>query len=210
MKRVPRWVRRPEERPQELLDAAIDVFSTHGYRAARLDQVAEAAGVTKGAIYHYFTNKEELLTQALQLRTGTIFDEIEREGRRSAGTGPERLRLVLRAAWERWRMPQTARLHRLLMGELRTELPALFDAAMRAGPMRIWGLVATILEDGQRHGEFRADFPPAAAARFIVSGLMHQALLQADLDERGIAAMPPDEIFETAMTIALRGASKSA
>ncbi len=41
--KVPRWIRRPEERPQELLDAAIEVFSTNGYRATRLEQVAEVA-----------------------------------------------------------------------------------------------------------------------------------------------------------------------
>src|SRR5688572_27287060 len=63
--RVPRWSRRPDERPQELLDTALEIFSTRGYRATRLEQVAEAAGVTKGAIYYYFSTKEELLTQAL-------------------------------------------------------------------------------------------------------------------------------------------------
>ena len=42
-----------------LLDAALRVFARRGYRAARIDDVADEAGVTKGAIYHYFDTKGE-------------------------------------------------------------------------------------------------------------------------------------------------------
>lgn len=203
--RAPRWNRRPEERPQELLDAALEVFSTNGYRATRLEQVAEAAGVTKGSIYYYFSTKEELLTQALESRIGVVFSGIEAESHRPAPSALERLRTVLRAAWTRWCMPETARMHRLIMGELRTELPDLFDAAMRAGPMHVWRLVGEILLDGQRSGEFGAHFDAPAAARFLVSGLMHQALLQTDLHERGLDSTPPDRISDAALEILLHG-----
>ena len=203
--KAPRWVRRPEERPQELLDAALEVFSTNGYRATRLEQVAEAAGVTKGAIYYYFRTKEELLTQALESRIGVAFSGIEAESRRSGASAAERLRTVLHAAWTRWCMPETARMHRLIMGELRTELPDLFDSAMRAGPMHVWRLVGEILLDGQRSGELGTHFEAKAAARFLVSGLMHQALLLTDLHERGLDATPPDQISEAAMEVLLHG-----
>jgi AcrR family transcriptional regulator len=203
--RVPRWSRRPEERPQELLDTALEIFSTRGYRATRLEQIAEAAGVTKGAIYYYFSTKEELLTQALESRIGTIFSGIEAEGLRASQTATSRLEAVLRTAWSRWRMPETARMHRLLMGELRTELPDLFDAAMRAGPMHVWELVGDILLEGQRSGEFGPHFEPRAAGRFLVSGLMHQAFLQADLRERGLDDTPPERILDAALAVVLHG-----
>ena len=50
--KVLRWERRPEARPQELLDAALSVFAERGYRNTRLDEVADAAGVPKGTHYH--------------------------------------------------------------------------------------------------------------------------------------------------------------
>lgn len=203
--KVPRWIRRPEERPQELLDAAIEVFSTNGYRATRLEQVAEAAGVTKGSIYYYFNSKEELLTQALQSRIGAIFGGIEGDGRREDVPAADRLRAVLRSAWTHWCRPETARMHRLIMGELSVELPALFDAAMRAGPMRVWQFVGEILREGQKRGELGTHFEPRGAARFIVSGLMHQALLQTDLHERGLDDTPPDRIFDAALDVLLHG-----
>ncbi|WP_415405256.1 TetR family transcriptional regulator C-terminal domain-containing protein [Tateyamaria sp. SN3-11] len=53
-----------------ILDAALDVFSAHGYRGATLDQIAEAAGLSKPNILYYFAGKEEihvtLLSQLMQ------------------------------------------------------------------------------------------------------------------------------------------------
>ena len=45
---------------QDLLDAALTVFSQKGYTAARLEDVARTAGVTRGAIYHHFGSKADL------------------------------------------------------------------------------------------------------------------------------------------------------
>src|SRR3954463_3713807 len=56
----PRWRRRKEERRPEILAAALAVFAARGFTAARLDEVAAKAGVTKGTLYLYFQNKEAL------------------------------------------------------------------------------------------------------------------------------------------------------
>jgi AcrR family transcriptional regulator len=58
--RALRWRRRKEARPQEILAAALALFAERGFAAARLDDVALRAGVTKGTLYLYFPNKEEL------------------------------------------------------------------------------------------------------------------------------------------------------
>ena len=47
----PRWTRRKQERPQELLDAALTIFSEKGFAGARLEDVAKSAGVSKGTVY---------------------------------------------------------------------------------------------------------------------------------------------------------------
>jgi AcrR family transcriptional regulator len=61
-----RWRRRKQARPQEILAAALDVFGERGYAAARLDEVARRAGVTKGTLYLYFPNKEELFKAVIR------------------------------------------------------------------------------------------------------------------------------------------------
>ena len=53
------------ETRQGLLAAAIRVFSDRGLEATRLEDVAEQAGVTRGALYWHFTNKEDLLVTLL-------------------------------------------------------------------------------------------------------------------------------------------------
>lgn len=56
----PRWQRRAEDRPQEICAAALEVFAEKGFAAARLDEIARLAGVSKGTLYLYFKSKEEL------------------------------------------------------------------------------------------------------------------------------------------------------
>lgn len=50
-----------EQRRQQILSAALTVFSQHGFEAARLDEVAQLAGVAKGTLYLYFPDKHSML-----------------------------------------------------------------------------------------------------------------------------------------------------
>ena len=97
--REPRWERRPDERPREILDAALRVFAEKGYRCARLEQVAEAAGVTKGTVYHYFAGKEDVLRQAVAQAHERLFGRLEEMLRRDGGSAESRIRLLVRAAF---------------------------------------------------------------------------------------------------------------
>jgi AcrR family transcriptional regulator len=56
----PKWRRRSEARPGEIIEAALVVFSEKGFAAARLDDIAARAGVSKGALYLYFETKQDL------------------------------------------------------------------------------------------------------------------------------------------------------
>lgn len=55
-----------ERTRQDLLKAALTVFSQQGYSAARLEDIAQAAGVTRGAIYHHFGSKAELFSSLVE------------------------------------------------------------------------------------------------------------------------------------------------
>lgn len=57
----PKFRRRAEARPDEILDAALAVFTEKGFDAARVDDIASRAGISKGAVYLYFDSKEALL-----------------------------------------------------------------------------------------------------------------------------------------------------
>jgi AcrR family transcriptional regulator len=55
-----RWRRRKDARPGEIVAAGLACFAERGFAATRLEDVARRAGVTKGTLYLYFPNKEEL------------------------------------------------------------------------------------------------------------------------------------------------------
>ncbi len=59
-----------------ILEAALDVFSAHGYRGATLDQIAEAAGLSKPNILYYFAGKEEIHVTLLSQLMETWLDPL--------------------------------------------------------------------------------------------------------------------------------------
>ena len=61
---APRWRRRKQARPAEILDAALAVFAEQGFAAAKLTEIARRAGVSKAALYLYFETKQELFRAA--------------------------------------------------------------------------------------------------------------------------------------------------
>lgn len=61
-----RWQRRKEARPEEILRAAMQTFVEHGFAATRLEEVSARAGVSKGTLYLYFSNKESLFLSTVQ------------------------------------------------------------------------------------------------------------------------------------------------
>lgn len=62
----PRYQRRKEDRPQEIVEAAFAAFAEHGYSQARVEDVARRAGVSKGLTYLYFRTKEELFKAVIR------------------------------------------------------------------------------------------------------------------------------------------------
>lgn len=71
----PKFRRRPEARPAEILAAALEVFAARGFQGARLEEVAKRAGVSKGALYLYFETKADLFRAVV---TDAISPSIER------------------------------------------------------------------------------------------------------------------------------------
>jgi AcrR family transcriptional regulator len=69
---------RAADRRRELLDAAVRVFSRKGFRAARVGDIAEEAGVAHGLLYHYFRSKDEVLETIFRETWELLVTETER------------------------------------------------------------------------------------------------------------------------------------
>lgn len=203
--REPRWERRPDERPQEILDAAFEVFSERGYRATRLEEVAQRAGATKGAIYHYFEGKEELLVRTVTDRMRSVFSDIARTLDHAERTPSAHLEAGLRRAWEFWLSDEFGRMFRLMFGEVRAEHPALFATWLTEGPLHGWIIIAELIEAGKKMGEFRPDVDSAVAARLITCGLAFNAVLQQHVGEGIVPQLDADRVFRSTFDVFMRG-----
>jgi AcrR family transcriptional regulator len=76
---VEKWTpeRRRERTREALLDAAASVFAKRGFHGASLDEIAETAGYTRGAIYKHFADKEELLHEVCVRINERLFAEYD-------------------------------------------------------------------------------------------------------------------------------------
>jgi len=62
----PKFRRRKADRPDEIVSAAMAVFAEKGFAAAKLDEIARRAGVSKGAVYLYFETKEDIFRAVVE------------------------------------------------------------------------------------------------------------------------------------------------
>ncbi|MES2129777.1 MAG: TetR/AcrR family transcriptional regulator [Pseudomonadota bacterium] len=113
----PRWERRKDARPQELLSAALDLFVERGYASTRLEDVARRAGVSKGTLYLYFTNKEELFKAVVRESIVPAIGAAEDIIAEYQGNSADLLREVLSGWWERVGETPASGIVKLVMAE---------------------------------------------------------------------------------------------
>lgn len=167
----PKFRRRPADRPAEILAAALEVFAARGFQAARLEEVAKRAGVSKGALYLYFETKADLFRAVV---TDAISPNIERVKAVASADLP--LEQVVRMA-----LPMLARqvvsdrritgVVKLVIAESRNhpELAAIWrETVVEPGVALISGLIAK----AQARGEVRSGDP-----RLFAFGLMGPMVL---------------------------------
>jgi AcrR family transcriptional regulator len=75
----PRFLKLPDERRLHILDTAARVFATHGFADASINAILEQAGVSKGAAYYYFDDKQDLFLTVVQHFTRELvhLDELD-------------------------------------------------------------------------------------------------------------------------------------
>ncbi|UVW28423.1 TetR/AcrR family transcriptional regulator [Massilia sp. H6] len=150
----PRWERRKDARPQELLAAAIDLFVERGFAATRLEDVARRAGVTKGTLYLYYTSKEELFKAVVRESIVPFIGEAEHSVAEFDGHSADLLRTVMLSWWSRIGQCKAAGISKLMMAEA-GNFPELARFYQEEVTMRGTRMISSMLERGVSRGEFR-------------------------------------------------------
>jgi AcrR family transcriptional regulator len=184
----PKWLRRKEARPGEIVDAALAVFAENGFAAAKLDDIARRAGISKATLYLYFETKEEIFRAVARAAVTSLLEALESSGEASdrpfAEVAP---RLLSRAAWmmKAGRVPAIAR---TVIGESRNfpDLARIWHDDVVAN---VIGMVTALIARAQERGEVAPGDPRLHA--FSLMGPMVMAMLFREVF--GVAdANPPD------------------
>jgi TetR/AcrR family acrAB operon transcriptional repressor len=83
-----------EETKQKIIDAAVELFETNGYNATRIEDIAEKTGMTRGAVYWHFKNKDDLYMSIFELFEKRL-DRLLDESKEKTNSQIERLRWII-------------------------------------------------------------------------------------------------------------------
>jgi AcrR family transcriptional regulator len=149
-----------------LKETAIDCFARFGYQGTSIDRIAREAGVTKGAIYYHYKDKDDLLAAAVADRIAEFEDRVQRA---VEGCGAEEsLRRVVAVAVAHAASDDRPRFAIKLMVEAIDTHEILRDS-MRRMMQRYRAFVRNIIRKGQESGDFRADADAERLAATLTS-----------------------------------------
>ena len=146
--------RRKEARPQELLDAALELFVAKGFAATRTEEVAALAGVSKGTLYLYFPSKQELLKEVIRHYVVNRIAEGMDVIRHFTGTTSELLALVMRMWWEAIGETPASGIIKLMHSEVRN-FPEIAQFYVDEVVKPSNHMLEQLLQRGIDRGEFR-------------------------------------------------------
>ena len=169
-----RWQRRSGARPKEILDAALAVFAEKGFAAARMEEIAARAGVTKGTIYLYFDGKESLFKALLEETAEARINTFMALGEAHQGPIGPLIAQILRGIGHFLSTTNAAVLPKIVIAEA-GNFPELARFHHDIVVNRVLTFLAALVARGQERGEFRA-LPPQHAARLIVAPVLFIAI----------------------------------
>ena len=166
--------RRKEARPQELLNAALELFVQKGYSATRSEEVAARAGVSKGTLYLYFPSKEELFKAVVRSNLSSLIAEGQQIADQFDGPSEQLLRLLTHAWWGRVGDTAAGGIFKIIIAEVRN-FPELAQFYTDEVILPAHRLISGTLQRGIDRGEFRP-VPVNETTHVLIAPLLFRAL----------------------------------
>jgi AcrR family transcriptional regulator len=199
-----RWARRKDDRPRELVAAALQLFAERGFAATRLDDVAAAAGVSKGTVYLYFETKERLFEAVVREAVLPNLDRAEAMLGAYQGTTPDLIRGLVGLFRPLLETPVTGVI-KLIFAESGNfpQLARLYaDLVVRRG----LGMLRSVIERGVTRGEFRP-VDPAATAPLLIAPFILLAVWKHSFGAHTDLSLDPGAVLDAHLETVLRGLS---
>lgn len=200
--------RRKQARPQELLNAALELFVEKGFSATRSEEVATRAGVSKGTLYLYFPSKEELFKAVVRTNIASLIAEGQHVADQFEGTSAQLLRLLMHTWWQRVGDTHAGGIFKIVITEVRNfpELAQFYTDEVVVPAHR---LITGTLKRGIERGEFR-DMPLDETTHTLIAPLLFQALHKHSVGACAVMGpqLSPTRLIDTQIDLMLHGLEK--
>jgi AcrR family transcriptional regulator len=175
VQRGPKFRRRAEARPDEVLDAALKLFIERGFAATRVEDIAAQAGLSKGAVYLYFPSKEAILEGLVQRAVLPVANSALGVLQNYSGDPRPVIAAALKIVAVRLNDPKLIAIPRLLIREM-INFPELAQMYREQVIDRVVPAVEMLVRNGIRDGYFRP-LDPELTLRSIIGPIIAHVMI---------------------------------
>jgi AcrR family transcriptional regulator len=159
-----RTVKKPEERRQEIIATARELFETKEYSKTTMQNVMDQLGIAKGTIYHYFKSKEELLEAVIEQTVAEYISGMQAILSETEGNALDKMRVLITAG-------QVSDQH----GEILEQLHHPGNVGMHTRQLAVTlselaPIYASVIQQGCDEGIFQTEHP-LESAEFLLTGI---------------------------------------
>jgi TetR/AcrR family transcriptional regulator, mexJK operon transcriptional repressor len=193
-----------QQRRQQIIDGALQVFASKGFEKATNKDIAQAAKIgSPGLIYHYFKDKRDLFQQVLEQRI-PIVQLLAQRGEEMMTKAPqEALTLFADAFLKCLENPTSVALSKLVMSEAFRE-PMVAEMFNKVGPGREFAFLIRYLEQQMSAGVLKP-IDPGAAARCFIGPLIAYIFTQEIFLQPDTRRLSAETMVKTTVEVFLRG-----
>lgn len=178
-----------QETFDKILAAALDLFVSRGYEATTVDQIAEAAGMTKGAVYFHFANKGDVLDALLDQVERNFVDPMDQQVRKAGANAHDKM-----VAFAHQQSELGVGKTKLAILAIRTSTDfadesSRFRDKIRHIYRRLYAIVEDVIELGRAQGVFRTDLTTKQLASYVIAA--HDGTFL-EWHRRGLELSPPE------------------
>lgn len=199
---APRWQRRADARPEEILESALAEFDERGFEAARMEDIAKAAGISKAAIYLYFPSKMALLEALIEAKVAPLAAQAQKLAAAGQADPLNALKLFATVAAARMADPKVIAVPRLVIG-ISGRFPEIAEYYRTHVVAKARGALEKLIETGIASGAMRK-VDTAAVVRAFIGPLFFEAMWTHVL--KGETALAdPQKLIEQQFDVLLHG-----
>ncbi|OEF97648.1 TetR/AcrR family transcriptional regulator [Desulfuribacillus alkaliarsenatis] len=158
---------REKKRREQILEAALTVFSENGFHNTKVEEIARVAGIGKGTIYEYFESKADIFKSMLLSIMQKYVEAIEGQFDTSKSSWDNIIGMV-DVIFNM--LESQTKIHRLIMLEHTVSLEEFTPLILKERAKKI-GIINKAIIHGQQTGEFNSDLEPTIVAEVIISSI---------------------------------------